>query len=274
MSAVFDRTTNRNSSGSPSRRARPLREFLSATAPLRLGAVIAVAAALPVLAACGGDSATGPGGTANYRVQLAQIDGTGSAALASGGVEDAGVRAARLSQDAVEAVELTLIAVEVFRLNADTTGSDTTQGPDARWLRLPVQSDTASDADSVVLDLTELPDTSGVTVAADELEPGTYRGLRLRFEGARIVLADTVRLGSGSGSDGKTFPPGTYDLFVPSGVQTGVKLPEVRFTITADDMETTTVLADTEASIQNINVTGRGLLMTPVLKVPGTDEGG
>lgn len=243
------------------------------TSIVRLGAALAVAAALPVLAACEGDSAVGPGASGEYRVTLAQTDDGVSAALTDAGREGTGIRAARLSREAVEAVTLNLNAVEVYRLNADTTGSDTTQGPDARWVRLEVVSDTASDSDSVVLDLTELPDDSaGIEVAAGDLEPGTYRGLRLRFTGAELVLSDSARLGDGD--DGATFGPGTYDLFVPSGAQTGVKLPSVRFTMTSDDAETTTVLADTDASIQNINITGDGFLMTPVLKSAGEDTTG
>ena len=191
-------------------------------------------------------------------------------------MEEAGVRAARLSQESVEAVTINLEAVEVYRLNSDTTGSDTTRGPDGRWVRVGVVSDSASsdsagDGSSHALDLTELPeDSSGIEVAAGDLEAGTYRGLRLLFSGAELVLADSARLGGGSG--GETYGPGAYDLFVPSGAQTGIKLPSVRFTMTTDGSETTTVLADTEASIQNVNITGRGFLMTPVLKTTADDS--
>ena len=238
---------------------------------LRLGVALAVATALPVLAACEGDSAIGPGASGNYQINLARSDDGGGAAQSNISAEEAGIRAARLSQESVEAVTINLEAVEVYRLNADTTGSDTTQGPDARWVRVEVVSDSASsDSASLEVDLTDLPDDStGIEVAAGDLEAGTYRGLRLRFSGAELVLADSARLGGG---DGETYGPGTYDLFVPSGAQTGIKLPSVRFTMTADGSETTTVLADTDASIQNINITGRGFLMTPVLKAAAEDS--
>ena len=237
---------------------------------LRIGAALAVATALPVLAACEGDSAVGPGASGNYHIDLART-GTGTGAAQSNvAAEQAGVRAARLPKESVEAVRIDLEAVEVYRLNSDTTGSDTTQAEDARWVRVEVvpdsaSSDSAGDGSSRQLDLTELPyDSTGIEVAAGDLEAGTYRGLRLRFGGAELVLADSARLGGGSG--GEAYGPGTYDLFVPSGVQTGIKLPSVRFTMTAAGSETTTVLADTEASIRNINITGRGFLMTPVLR--------
>ncbi|MDP2497314.1 MAG: DUF4382 domain-containing protein [Candidatus Palauibacterales bacterium] len=243
---------------------------------LRLGAALAVATALPVLAACEGDSAVGPGASGNYQINLARSDDGGGAVQSNVSAEEAGIRAARLSRESVEAVTIDLEAVEVYRLNADTTGSDTTQGPDARWVRVEVVSDSASsdsadDSSSLEVDLTDLPDDStGIEVAAGDLEAGTYRGLRLRFSGAELVLADSARLGGGDG--GVTYGPGTYDLFVPSGVQTGIKLPSVRFTMTTDGSETTTVLADTDASIQNINITGRGFLMTPVLKTAAEDS--
>lgn len=238
---------------------------------LRTAAAAAVAAALPILAACEGDATVGPAASGNYRVTLAGTDDGASAARTSAEGED-GVRAATLSRESVDAVELVLEAVEVYRLNADTTGSDTTQGPDARWVRLEVVSDSDDgDSASVVLDLTELPgDSAGIEVAAGDLESGTYEGLRLRFSGAELVLSDSARLGDGGAA--ATYGPGTYDLFVPSGAQTGVKLPSVRFTMTDDDAETTTVLADTDASIRNINITGRGFLMTPVLEVAGEDS--
>lgn len=238
---------------------------------LRLGVPLAVAAALPVLAACESDATVGPAASGNYRVSLAQTD-DGASAERTSADRDEGVRAARLSRESVEAVEITLEAVEVYRLNADTTGADTTRGPDARWVRLEVVADSAGDSTSVVLDLTELPDDStGVQVAAGDLEPGTYRGLRLRFSGAELVLSDSARLGDGQGA--ASYGPGTYDLFVPSGAQTGVKLPSVRFTMASgDDAGATTVLADTDASIRNINITGRGFLMTPVLKAADGDS--
>jgi len=251
----------------------------TSTSILRSGAALAVAVALPVLAACEGDSAIGPDASGNYLVQMARTSDAASATTTDTGEDGTGVRAARLPDDAVEAVELSLNAVEVYRLNADTTGSDTTRGPDARWVRLDVVADstrsdsassdsTTEDSDAVVLDLTELPDDStGITVAAGELEAGTYRGLRLVFSGAELVLSDSASLGN----SGQTYGPGTYDLFIPSGAQTGVKLPSVRFTIASQEAETTTLLADTDASIQNINITGRGFLMTPVLTSTSED---
>lgn len=242
---------------------------------LRLCVALAVATALPLLAACEGDSTVGPGASGSYHVNLARTGTATGSAQPSVSVEEAGVRAARLSQESVEAVRIDLEAVEVYRLNSDTTGSDTTQAEDARWIRIEVVSDSASSdsagGSSVVLDLTELPtDSTGIEVAAGDLEAGTYHGLRLRFSGAEIVLADSARLGGGRG--GETYGPGTYDLFVPSGAQTGIKLPSVRFTMTTDGSETTTVLADTEASIQNVNITGRGFLMTPVLTTASEDS--
>lgn len=252
----------------------------TSTSILRSGAALAVAVALPVLAACEGDSAIGPDASGNYRVQLARTGDAASATVTDANLDDAGIRAARLSSDVVDAVELTLEAVEVYRLNSDTTGSDTTRGPDARWVRLDViadsaggdstESDSTSDgSDPVVLDLTELPDDStGITVAAGDLAAGTYRGLRLRFSGAEITLSDSASLGN----SGQTYGPGTYDLFVPSGAQTGVKLPTVQFSLASEESETTTVLTDTDASIKNINLTGRGFLMTPVLMAASGDS--
>lgn len=129
-------------------------------------------------------------------------------------------------------------------------------------------SDTAG-TDTVTVDLTDLPTgDSGLTVAVGDLEAGEYQNVRLRFTDAELVISDTVTLGGGGkgkGNGGETFPPGTYDLFIPSGDQTGIKVPTAGFTLDEDTGGTVTLFADAGASIQNIEITGRGFLMTPVL---------
>lgn len=232
---------------------------------LRTSAAAAVAAIVPLLGACdniGAGDAMGPESTSGrFEVQLQQSPDA-SASQISASVTEAGISFARISMDAVEAVNVTIDEVEVQRVQSS--------GGPGPWVSLNVAagSDTAG-TDTVTVDLTDLPTgDSGLTVAVGDLEPGTYQNVRLYFTDAELVLSDTVTLGNGGkGKGGKTFGPGTYDLFIPSGEQTGIKVPTAGFTLEEGSSGgTVTLFADTEASIQNIEITGRGFLMTPVLR--------
>lgn len=237
-----------------------------------------VAAALPLLGACEGNG-LGPDGSGNVRVQLRQADGLASAAMAS--MSGSPTAAANVPEDAVDAVNVTLTRVDVHRSeNGTSTNGTSTDDGTSGWISLDVVSNTngtstsATSTEDVVVDLTELPTSGeGVTVAAGDLEAGTYRNIRLFVEKAEIVLTESVTLGGESGQGGETFEPGTYELFVPSAAQTGIKIPTAGFTVDSETGGTVTVLSDTDASIQNINVTGQGLLMTPVLTAETESDG-
>lgn len=228
-----------------------------------------VAAALPLLGACEGNG-LGPEASGSLQVQFEQADNVASAALAT--MTDSGtMESANVPEDAVEAVNVTLSRVEVHRSgNGTSTNATSTDDGRAGWVSLELaQEGSATSTDGVVLDLTELPSSGeGVTVAVGDLEPGTYGNLRLFFDEAEIVLAESVTLGT------ETFEAGSHELFIPSGDATGIKVPTAEFTVDSETGETVTVLSDTDASIQNINVTGRGLLMTPVLTAETDSENG
>lgn len=231
-----------------------------------------VAAALPLLGACEGNG-LGPDGSGNLRVQFQQTGDAASAAMASMTGSETGMQAANVPDDAVDALNVTLSGLEVHREGATSTNATSTDDGDGEWVALELAENgnatSTTSTDGVVLDLTELPDSGdGVTVAAGELEAGTYKNLRIFFDKAELVLADSVTLGN------ESFAPGTYEVFIPSGDNTGIKVPTAEFTVDSETGETVTVLSDTDASIQNINVTGRGLLMTPVLTAETDSENG
>lgn len=242
-----------------------------------------VAAALPLLGACEGNG-LGPDGSGSVRVQLRQADGLASAAVASVSGSGPDMAEGNVDMDAVGAVNVTLSRVEVHRTgNGTSTNATSTDDGTSGWVSLELAESTngtstnATSTGGVVVDLTELPSSGdGITVAAGDLEAGTYQNIRLFFEKAEIVLTESVTLGSDSGQGGRTFEAGTYELFVPSGKQTGIKVPTAGFTVDSETGETVTVLSDTDATIQNINVTGQGLLMTPVLtaETESGSEGG
>lgn len=203
-------------------------------------------------AACDG-SATGPEG--NGLVTVTMAEGAGSAAATSAASSAFGLEAAEgnVPMEEIGSINVTITGVEVLRTGGDAEGSD------AGWVSVAVEGG------SVTVDLLALSE-DGVALAEGELEPGDYRNVRLFFSDAEIVLEGEVSLGA------QTFEPGTYELFIPSGDQTGIKVPTETFTV-AEEGATVTVLSDTEASVRTVNVTGNGFLMTPVLTAE-TGQGG
>lgn len=99
-------------------------------------------------------------------------------------------------------------------------------------------------------------------LARGDLAPGTYNSVRLRFSSATITLKQAVTVGTAS------FAPGTYDLTVPSGLQSGIKIAGGSFTV-ADNASTSITLSfDPSATVGTIVATGSNkLMMSPVINV-------
>lgn len=210
----------------------------------------ALAVVLP-LAAC--DSGLGPEESGQFTVNIAEQSSGSAAYAALGAFTSQQVAAAgNVSLDDVSSIDVTVDRVEVLRIAGDNGANG--QGT-AGWVSVGVEGGT------VDVDLLNLG--SGVTLASGELEAGEYRNARLFFESATITFSNDVTLGSGPGAE--TFEAGTpHDLFIASGTETGIKVPTASFTV--DEGQTNvTVLVDTDASVQSLNVTGNGILMSPVL---------
>lgn len=233
-------------------------------------AVVVTTAAL--LAGCG--DGTGPAGSGSVQVTMS---GGGSA---SGNVQVAAsltppeARAGVVSASQVSSVEVTIQRVEVGRVGADTAASDTASD-DGGWVELQVEGG------SQTVDLVGLPSSDeGVAVASAELDPGDYENVRLFFSEATVTFSEEVTFPGGGGGGqggpgGQTYGAGTaHELFVPSGAETGLEVPTASFTVDGETGATVNVLADTDASIGNIVVTGNGLLMTPVLTARAEESAG
>lgn len=214
---------------------------LSRSLALLTGAALA-------LSAC--DGGTGPGGDNQVLLQRGSVGSTASVTGALLGPE----LASQLPLGAVQSIQVTVTGVRV--LPAARNPDD-----DAAWVALSVPS-----GGTVQVDLLQLPTTGGVTIAAGDLdETATFSGLRIFFEEpARITLDETVTVGA------RTLQPGTYDLFIPSGAQTGIKVLS-GFTVSRSG-ENVAVVFDSDASVQSITATGQGrLIMAPVLGVRDED---
>jgi hypothetical protein len=114
--------------------------------------------------------------------------------------------------------------------------------------------------DGITADLTD----------AEEVEPGEYGQLRLVVSSAEVTLADPYEFNNG----GVTRP-----LFIPSGMQTGIKVL-LNESIEAEDGTLTTLIVDFDVN-ENFVIQGNpdtpagihGILFTPVLKEKGRSQG-
>lgn len=201
----------------------------------------AVVAGMSV-AACG--DAAGPGGTGEMAVVL-QESGTSSGLLAS---VVGGEASGDVPLSAVAAVEITLERVEALPV----TGEEEEEGA---WVSLAIEGDPAP-----TVDLVDLSTSGGLTVARGDVPAGAYTNVRLFFSEATITLDEAVSV------DGASLEAGTYDLFIPSGMQTGVKIPLAGFELTEGESETVVLEIDTSASIQTVvYAPGQGFIMNSVL---------
>jgi hypothetical protein len=124
------------------------------------------------------------------------------------------------------------------------------------------------------INLLDLPEDGGgagvgVQLARGSVPAGTYTGIRLRYDvaTATIALNEDVTVG------GETFTAGTYTLEVPSGPQTGIKVPFASLTLAGEDAGNVVLTFDADATIQHVTATGAGkLLLVPVLQVRASVE--
>lgn len=215
------------------------------------------------LAACG--DGTGPGDSAEMEVRLssdAAIAGGTVASVLGGSAAGMG----SIALDAVDSITITLTGIEAIRV---TDGEES-------MVTLSLQGEGTGRID--LLDLPVQPageddlDDEGTTVrlARGDVPAGTYNGLRLRYdvETASISLNRDVTVGQ------HTFTAGTHTLVVPSGAQTGIKVPFQSLVIGDGTEGDVLLLFEAGTTVQNVVATGSGkLMMPPVLKARAdTDE--
>lgn len=194
-----------------------------------------------------------------------------SAALA-GASQDIASALGNVPLSSVESIEVAVTRVDVLLMEgadsaaadttatdtaADTTAADSTsEGGKSRWYSLELAEASAIDLISLATDT-----TGGIALASGELPAGKYGNVRLFFSGATITFKEAVRVGNATYEAGVA-----HDLFIPSGSQTGIKIPKARFEVGSGEAETVNVLFDASASVRNIVARGpNGILMTPVL---------
>ncbi len=207
----------------------------------RLTRTLGVAAAF-ALAACG--DGTGPNGTGQMSVSL-QESGSGSSAIMAS-VSSSETSSAEISLSSVSSVELTLERVEAL-----PAGQPDGEGA---WVSLEVDGE-------VTVDLMNLGAAGPITLADGAVPAGLYTNVRLFFSEASITTSEDIELDGGG-----MVAAGTYDLFVPSGMETGVKIPLGMVSVDEGESETVVLEIDTEASVQSIVYNEpEGFIMNSVL---------
>jgi len=204
------------------------------------------------VAAC--DNATRPGaesvvllsGNASASFSL------GAEALASlsdgGAMLDDGSLAS-LTVGSVHSVHVRVTGVQALPANLD-------ENSEAAWVSLSVQG-------GGEFDLMQLS-VAAVELARGELEAGTYRSVRLFFDEASITFHTPVTVGAGPAA--RTYEAGEpYPLTVPSGAQTGIKVPSAGFIVTEATGGEVSIVFDADASVQSVQALPTGVQMSPVL---------
>lgn len=185
----------------------------------------------------------GPEGESDARVFLSSTSSPSQAILASVAAAGAG----EVSLDDVAAIEVTISGVQAVLQDAENDGG---------WVALELAA-----AATNPIDLLSLPG-SGILIANGDLAPGTYSNVRIFFESATITLQNDVTLG-GEVYAAEDSP---YDLFIPSGAETGIKVPTAAFEVLEGAGGDVTIEFDATLSVGTVAVTGAGLLMEPVLR--------
>lgn len=211
----------------------------------RTGAFLAL---LVTTAACENGTAPSSG---TVRVTMSRT-ATASSALQTQILASAGYANVPLS--AVDSILVTLTAVEALRASADSATTDTTGA--GGWTRIELTA-------PQLVDLLRLPSdsTGGLQLARGVLPEGDYGNLRLRFSDAFITFNREVTVGP------QSFPARQrITLEIPSGRNTGIKVPSAGFRVGSDTTADVRVSFDPASSVANITATGSGRVkMSPVL---------
>ncbi len=212
---------------------------------------VALSLSLP-LVAC--DTGTGPGRTTAVTLTRSASVAASLAPAAVIAAPDGEVLSlGQIPLSAVSAINVQITGVRVLPAGQNEEG-------EGGWISLNLTA-------PATINLLALPTETaqGLQIARGELPVGTYGNVRLFFDpdNATITLNQEVRVGAA-----RTFAPNVaHPLRIPSGQQTGIKVPGLNFQVTETTGGTIVLVFDPAASVQSVQATGVGLQMSPVLKV-------
>jgi hypothetical protein len=196
----------------------------------------------------------GPSSYADVDVRFA-TDLTGTVASVLG--DQAGALAP-IALSAIQSIDVTITGVDAIR----------TEGEEG-YIQLTLAEGAEGRINLLALPLDGGGADVGVQLARGTVPAGTYTGIRLRYDvaTASITLVEEVTVGN------QTFAAGTHTLDIPSGPQTGIKVPFASLTLAGEDAGNVVLTFDADATIQHVTGTGSGkLALVPVLQVRASVE--
>lgn len=213
---------------------------------------------IPVLIAGACSDSTGSGDTGQARIYMSRSSDF-AAATADGAALNyvASSMGGFVSLSQVDSLFVKIISISAQRWQgADTAKSEAdTAKANGSWVTIQL-----ADSGGKRISLLKLPSEGhdSISLARGDLQPGTYKNIRLQFDSAMIVLKEDLRVGNFDFQKGTVYPLG-----VPSGV---IKVPTASFQISADSLSTVKLLFSAESSVAKITATGAGKLqISPVI---------
>jgi hypothetical protein len=221
------------------------------------------------LAGC--DSGTEPG-VGRLDVVMSQT----SSDLAASGVAGEMAVLVGVPLGSVQSILITVDRIEVHRVGSDDDdqpedagsegsgsegsgtegeGEDGTEDDDegsGAWISVDLV------AGGVTVDLVGM---SPQEIASDAVPGGTYNKLRLFFSASTITFSEDVTVGGGLTYEADT----VYDLEIPSGANTGIKVQTGFFDLSNGETETVDVVVDLANSVKNVTANQNRVMMTPVI---------
>ncbi len=168
--------------------------------------------------------------------------------------------------ESVQSILITVQRIEVHRVGSDdddeaegegseSEGADGTEDDDegsGAWISVDLV------AGGVTVDLIGM---SPQEIASDAVPGGTYNKLRLFFSSSTITFSEDVTVDGGSAYEADT----VYELEIPSGGNTGIKVQTGFFDVSDGETETVEVVVDVANSVKNVTANQNGVKMTPVI---------
>lgn len=237
----------------------------------RLCAVTFVLLAAGSLSGCEGNTQPETG---RLDVVLSQSSSGLSASLIAT-AETAEVKAAQagVPLESIESIMVTVTSIAVHRVgpDEDATSDDSATGSEDEASEDDgsegVEGEEEDGGSWISIDLPE----GGVTVNLIGLSPqeigsadvpgGSYNQVRLFFNASTIVFAEDVSVGGGD-----PYVAGTsYELQIPSGASSGIKVQTGMFDVPEGGTETVGLVIDLANSVKNVTANQNRVSMTPVI---------
>ena len=220
-------------------------------------ALAVVGAAVGV--ACQG-AATDPGATAAVSVTMQRVGAGTAAQAAAGWFASASGGMGRIDLATVDSLMVTLDRIEFLPAVQDEgdENGENGDGEGGGWVSL--------DVEAVRFDLLALPttDETGIVLVTGELPVGDYLRVRLFVTDPMVWFNTPILLGQAFTFDADV----GYDVFIPSGDQTGIKTDQ-GFSVPEGGGDVALVF-DENASLANVAATGNGsVILAPVIRVTG-----